>query len=295
MTTNRLSRAFGTAFSRMAQAARLLTFTSRPSDGTTRQSRRAQRKVPRGPETDIFSRSPSFNAAPASPRGVFPSSPTYGAAAKPLASFRDVAGVDGRFLSEAHRTMVENVLKPGSWGGEVELNGLARMLGVSIHICRVTQRSDDMYGRSKVEVYKAMNPGQSRTLFLAYDGTHYEALFDAQTADPFGIQGRGPGAVLDVSIQPTPPDGNCLYHAVAEASRHRDIVAVNNIFHMGQFAFIKGHNRLFRKIVPNADKLSHAQAYMAFRDHFANKMRVDLAKELSKPSYATMAEFYAFS
>lgn len=191
----------------------------------------------------------------------------------------------------AHKKIIDRVLTLGTWGGEVELHGLAEMLDSTIVVCAVTTprtaESRRNGGQVEASPYLRINEGAKNTIYLAYDGSHYESLVNPHNEKFTEHDGK-----ISAMLNPAPGDGDCLYHAVNDASgRFSQRVAINT-YHMG-----KQQERVFLEVcgdvpkkVPDLAKRTTKNVYLLYRQHYAVQLRQKLAQHLEAPSYAGMAE-----
>lgn len=187
-------------------------------------------------------------------------------------------------LPPAQKRLIESVKRPGTWGGEVELNGLAAMLGVTIKVCAVNKVLDNDLEKVEASVIHTVNTDGKKVIHVTYDGEHYNALQvpegDIRREDRtvVGCVGRVPG------------DGDCMFHAVAEAANVSGSLPVSNIYRYGQLSFLRQPGTWLARAVPNMANRSDSDVYHAFRRAVADALRLNLADHLRRPEYAFMAQ-----
>lgn len=75
------------------------------------------------------------------------------------------------FLEKSNQDYCEFIMKPGSWGGGIEISILSKYYGIEIAVVNRTSGLINHFGEDK--------PCKMRA-FLLYDGTHYEPLYTLQ-------------------------------------------------------------------------------------------------------------------
>jgi hypothetical protein len=174
-------------------------------------------------------------------------------------------------LSPSHQKMVTRAASMGVWGGDEELAALAKVLKVEI---RVWKRVQGPAGSLKQVVNH--NAEALRAVDIVYNGYHYEAL------ENFKLIDRTSATATSV---PTPGDGNCLFHAVAEAAQLPYLDKINAAYRQGRLEDLLD-DPLTRALFEMTAASTDSKHYQNLRQAWVLQLRYDTAKELSKEDYA---------
>jgi hypothetical protein len=191
-------------------------------------------------------------------------------------------------MSTAQSELVARTKNFGTWGGQIELIGLARMLMIRI---RIVRKVADGPGRSLMpgemfgERVKDFNNFGSCMAVLAFDGTHYDALVDTNDTYRAGHEGQTVGRLVKQR-----GDGDCLYHSVAYAADLPMVRMVQDLHQAGQLGDMIKINKRFRAMFDDIDSMTHDEVRDQFRKMVVMQIRHELSRELSKPQYAKMAD-----
>lgn len=180
-------------------------------------------------------------------------------------------------VRQAHQKLLKNVVTPGKWAGELELTGMARSLNVAI---KVVQRDPSAQATGDVHVGKVqtvINPDARKSIYVAYNGTHYDALQNVQL---------GENGMTSAYFQQMPADGNCAYHAVA-ATALPSAAVLTGLYELGQLS-LQTNNPVWKGVFAG-ENISEAGAYGVMRQAYALQLRYDTANELKSKVYAEAA------
>ena len=91
------------------------------------------------------------------------------------------------FLGKSAEAYAEWVQNPEHWGGEIEMHILSQFLDITI--CAVDVQTGVVYKYSPPVVATATTPaGAKETIFLIYDGIHYDAMVRRKSDGLEGLQ-----------------------------------------------------------------------------------------------------------
>ena len=97
-----------------------------------------------------------------------------------------------------------------------------------------------------------------------------------------GRQARG-------EILSTPGNGDCLFHAVAEAAEFPDLEVITAAYRAGCMEDLR-HNDHVMAFVESSHLLDDTQLYHALRQCYVLQMRHDVSRELQQEHYAAFAD-----
>jgi hypothetical protein len=167
--------------------------------------------------------------------------------------------------------MVNRANTMGAWGGDEELAALAKVLGAEIRVWKVVPGST-----GELSQVVSHNSQSLKAVDIVYNGYHYEALKN------FKLTTRTTATGTPV---PTPGDGNCLFHALAEAARLPFLDRINAAYRNNRLEDLR-QQPLTRALLEMTAAGSDSQRYVELRQAYVLQLRHETARELSKEDYA---------